>query len=250
MLKRGKKKKAISVTVSTFDSEKLSLNVSGKTTGHELLHRAAKELDISHRDSSFLGLSLDHEIGGWLAPDQRLDKCKARKFHLRFKFFPDRPLDELETEIARKTLHQQLRVESNGLFSNGDSSSSSEDGAFDFEPSVDEFLRDVVSHPLYGVTTFQAFNSKGTPIVIGVSKTGLAVYDSKDEQNAKAVFEWRDMAKISQRNSQFIVKFKDSTVKDFTASAAKGRTQKTMLNLLELAVEYHRRYVMQNDIVK
>uniref|UniRef100_A0A914DKV8 FERM domain-containing protein n=1 Tax=Acrobeloides nanus TaxID=290746 RepID=A0A914DKV8_9BILA len=67
-------------------------------------------------------------------------------------------------------------------------------------------------HHLYGVWRFDAKDSKGNPVQVGVSAHGIGIYNGDTGNPRLHMFAWQDIIKIAYRRNAFSIKLKEGVM--------------------------------------
>ncbi|XP_052801439.1 merlin-like [Mya arenaria] len=94
-----------------------------------------------------------------------------------------------------------------------------------------EYLKIAQDLEMYGINYFQIKNKKNSDLWLGVSATGLNIFERDNRLIPKVLFPWNEIKNISFKDKRFVIKPIEKKAPDFIFYAPKLRINKLILEL-------------------
>ncbi|WAR03573.1 MERL-like protein [Mya arenaria] len=254
--------KSFSVRVQTMDAELEFANIENKAYGKELFELVCKTIGL--RETWYFGLQFvdSKDYIAWLKFDKKvLDQDVSKEAPVTFtflaKFYPEDVTEELIQEITQHLFFLQVKQSILNMdiycppeASYGDYDEStykpnmlaSEDllpqrviDQYQMTPEISEaemeYLKIAQDLEMYGINYFQIKNKKNSDLWLGVSATGLNIFERDNRLIPKVLFPWNEIKNISFKDKRFVIKPIEKKAPDFIFYAPKLRINKLILEL-------------------
>lgn len=97
-----------------------------------------------------------------------------------------------------------------------------------------EYLKIAEDLHMYGVNYFEITNKKNSPLWLGVTASGLCIYEKSNKLLPTISFPWSEVHSVKLRDTKFSIKLKDPKSPDFDFISRKHMNKLVSSNIFML----------------